>query len=291
MYEFVPTHKRTVFVSDCDPTPKMPFTPYKLRREHPELLPKVNVATTYEKYFDEIQAFSDDYGKSIWHVTFERRSPRVIDLERHSQIMAEVMNSFNRSRSGRALNITGCRLQNIRARNADFFFESWTFVVGKAAALMVASKFLDLHHVRLGGCEVQISYHHSNPPRRTEATYKDLWDRAFLSRERWLFVRCERIGGSFELTLHCRSLPLLGELQRLWNFFDDIIYMYFPRFDLTVGHGCDPHPAGFDKGLCAAFLPFKYMPFARFGDLYRARRKVKDIDLADFKIKRSKPVK
>ena len=158
MYEFVPTHKRTVFVSDCDPTPKMPFTPYKLRREHPELLPKVNVATTYEKYFDEIQAFSDDYGKSIWHVTFERRSPRVIDLERHSQIMAEVMNSFNRSRSGRALNITGCRLQNIRARNADFFFESWTFVVGKAAALMVASKFLDLHHVRLGGCEVLAAF-------------------------------------------------------------------------------------------------------------------------------------
>ena len=42
MYEFVPTHKRSVVVSDCDPSPKMPFTPYKLRREHPELLPKVN---------------------------------------------------------------------------------------------------------------------------------------------------------------------------------------------------------------------------------------------------------
>ena len=282
--------QRPVQVCTAPLKPSLPFMPMEERKRHPELLPRVNSALPYDAYFREIQAVVDSFGGEAWEFSFEFAASALLDLERRAQIMAEVMNSFNRSRSGRMLNVSGCRLQCVYARTADFLLRSWSVFRGQFETLHVLSRFLGLFRAERYGVEFEISYHHRNPPRKTEDTYRNLWDNALLSRERWKALSCERIGGSFTLRLRCTELPGIGDLQRLIEYFDDVTALCVPRFGLYISRitpGTKFELSEFETGLPFEFLPFRFMPFVRFGDVHRKHRGTYLNFGRAFKVKRS----
>ncbi len=269
------SRRPSVPVCTADLRPKVPFMPLSERRAHPELLPRVNCSPSYEGYFSEICSVLESFGREAWVIDYEFASPDLLVLGRRALLMPEVINSFNRSRRGRRLNVSGCRLQSVRAGVRNFTLFSESIIRGESEAFAVLCGFLSRFEVETRGVEIEISYRHPNTPRNTEATYRNLWDMAFLSRELWKFVSCERIGHRFVLTLRCVSMPSVGALHRLWSFFEEVESIQLPRFGVSLYRRSPSSTfdfSDFDLAVPAAFLPFRFMPFVRFGDVYRQHR-------------------
>lgn len=289
MSEFVGYWNKPIRICTADLKPKVPFMPLSARKEHPELLPRVNSSLPYDYYFDEMNTVAEEFGREAWSFEFECSESGVQYLERRALLMAEIMNSFNRSRSGRALNVSGCRIQCVRAKNQTYSLRSWSIFRGELETMHVLSRFIGMFTHR-SGIEFCINFHTHAKPRHVPVLYEGLWDQAWLSRDDWKVMGCEKIStGNYVLSLYCKCQPKVSHLIRLWDFFEDISSFSVPSLNLNVyrlSKGGRLSFGDYEEGVPFEFLPFRFIPFVRFGDVFR-RHRSKYGNISPFKIKRS----